>query len=109
MTLLSHQLFDHCGTSLDRAEPSDQAIAAPQVNPSSGLPLIKNSSIDIGGYVIGDGPLAHEDIASLSEVDASIDIFESPLEMECFSDSVSLIDCDDFISDDLCSFDDDWL
>jgi hypothetical protein len=109
MTLLSHKLFDHCDILLETSESPSEMVEAPHVNPSSGLPLIKNSSIDIGGYVIGDGPLAHEDSASLSEVDASIDIFESPLEMECFSDSVSLIDCDDFISDDLCSFDDDWL
>ena len=109
MTLLSHKLFDHCDISLETSESPSEMVEAPHVNPSSGLPLIKNSSIDIGGYVIGDGPLAHEDIASLSEVDAIIDIFESPLGMECFSDSVLSIECDDFISDDLCSFDDDWL
>ena len=102
MTLLSHTLFDHCDISLETSESSTEIVETPHVNPGLGLPLMKNSSIDIGGYVIGDGPLTHN-------ISSNINIFESPLEMECFSDSVSLIDCDDFIIDDLCSFDDDWL
>ena len=109
MTLLSHKLFDHCDTSIEVSESSTEMVEAPQVNPGSGLPLMKNSSIDVGGYVIGDGPLTHEDSALLSEVEVSIDILESPLEMECLSDSISSIECDDFTSDVTCSFDDDWL
>ena len=66
MTLLSHQLFDHCGISLEASEPRDEEISAPQINPGSGLPLIKNSSVDIGGYIIGDGPLNHDDEAVIA-------------------------------------------
>ena len=109
MTLLSHQLFDYCGTSLDLAEPSDEAIDAPQVNPSSGLPLLKNNGIDVGGYVIGDGPLNHDDETSVAIINDCSDPIDLQIDSICALETTSLFEDDFSTCADFCSLSGDWL
>ncbi|VEL97247.1 hypothetical protein ALT761_02248 [Alteromonas sp. 76-1] len=109
MTLLSHQLFDHCDTSVESPEPCDQEICAPQLNPGSGLPLIKNSSVDIGGYIIGDGPLNHDDEAVIAIIDDCIEPFDLAIEPTFVFEASNTFDDTFSISDDFCSLNDEWI
>jgi len=109
MTLLSHQLFDHCGTSVESAEPCDEEICAPHINPSSGLPLIKNSGVDIGGYIIGDGPLNHHDEVVIAIIDDCIEPFDVVIEPTCIFEALNTLDDTFSISDDICGLSDDWI
>ncbi len=109
MTLLSHQLFDHCGISLETSEPRDEEISAPQINPGSGLPLIKNSSVDIGGYIIGDGPLNHDDEAVIAIIDDCIEPFDLAIEPTFVFEASNTFDDTFSISDDFCSLNDEWI
>ena len=109
MTLLSHKLFDHCDISLEASEPSTEMVETPHVNPGSGLPLMKNSSIDVGGYVIGDGPLSHDDETGVSVIDDCSDSVDSHIEPTCVFETTGVFDDNFSISDDFGCFNDDWL
>lgn len=109
MTLLSHKLFDHCGISLKTSEPRDEEIRAPQINPGSGLPLIKNSSVDIGGYIIGDGPLNHDVEGVIAVIDDCIDPFDLAIEPTFVFEASNTFDDTFPISDDFCSLNDECI
>ena len=109
MTLLSHKLFDHCDTSVDASESSTELVEAPHINPGSGLPLMKNSSIDVGGYVIGDGPLSHDDETGVSVIDDCSDSVDSHIEPTCVFETTGVFDDNFSISDDFGCFNDGCL
>ncbi|CAI4155749.1 conserved hypothetical protein [Alteromonas macleodii] len=109
MTLLSHKLFDHCDISLETSESSTEMVEALHVNPSSGLPLMKNSSIDIGGYVIGDGPMSNDDETGVSVADDCSVSVDSQIEPTCIFETSGVFDDDFSISNDFGCFNDDWL
>ena len=55
MSLLSHKLFDHCDLDIEHSELIEGEIDTPMTNPGSGLPLMRKSVIDVGGYMLGMG------------------------------------------------------
>lgn len=54
MSLLSKLLFGNCSSDEDVTTASNEKMQ--QLNPGSGLPLVNNGCVDVGGYVYGDGP-----------------------------------------------------
>mgnify|MGYP001200680300 CR=1 FL=1 len=54
MSLLSKLLFGNNSSDEDATTASTEKMQ--QYNPGSGLPLVNNGNVDVGGYVYGDGP-----------------------------------------------------
>ncbi len=95
MSLLSHRLFDHCDLESDNPELKEHEIDTPMINPGSGLPLMKKSVIDVGGYMLGDGP--------------SEETFDSEKDILTSTEAVSPFDDDFSVSFDSGFIDDYWM
>ncbi len=109
MSLLSHKLFDHCDLDTEPPELIEDEIDTPMINPGSGLPLMRKSVIDVGGYVLGDGPSEEtESIAPLA-MSESNHTFDSELDFLTSTETVSSFDDDLIVSFDSGFIDDDWM
>ena len=123
MNLLSYQLFDHCSVEYD--SPSSEPMSLSEtfevtvtgVNPSTGLALIDNSCIDVGGNPFGESidvgvSVALDTSCSIMGItDTSFgDSSNSSIEHDSSSGSFMLID-DHFVTFDddngACSWGDD--
>ncbi len=96
MSLLSKQLFDHCSVDEEVTRTPETTMEIHQYNPGSGLPLINNGGVDVGGYVYGDGPS--------SDIDDNIinthDLYEDTFASTVFEDTCSLSESTDCLVDD---------
>ncbi|WP_269520737.1 hypothetical protein [Alteromonas sp. BMJM2] len=109
MSLLSHKLFDHCDLESEHPELIEDEIDMPVINPGSGLPLMRKSVIDVGGYVLGDGPSEEtESIASPVMLECN-HTFDSELDILTSAETVSSFDDDFSTSFDSGFIDDDWV
>ena len=96
MSLLSKQLFDHCSVDEEITKTPDTTMEMHQYNPGSGLPLINNGGVDVGGYVYGDGPSSEID----DNIITSLDPFEDSFASTVFEDTCSLSESTDCLVDD---------
>lgn len=109
MSLLSHKLFDHCDLDTDLSELIEDEIDTPMINPGSGLPLMRKSVIDVGGYMLGDGPSEEtESITSLGMLESN-HAFDSEKDILTSTEAVSPFDDDFPVSFDSGFIDDDWM
>lgn len=109
MTLLSKILFDHCDVEVspspNTGNADTQDLAA--VNPATGLPMLKGSTIDVAGNPLGTD-FAEEQTSSCSFQDFDDDLSHSYSCDFLHSHSENIFECDtssDLISD---SFDNTW-
>ena len=109
MRLLSHKLFDHCDLESDHPELIEDKIDTPMINPGSGLPLMKKSVIDVGGYVLGDGPSEETESIAPPVIWESNHTFDSELDIFTSTETVSSFDDDLLVSFDSGFIDDDWM
>ena len=109
MTLLSKTLFDHCDVEVspspDTGNTDTQDLAT--VNPATGLPMLKGSTIDVAGNPLGsDFTEELTSSCSFQDFDEHLsDAFNCNL---LHSHSENIFECDtssDLISD---SFDNTW-
>ncbi len=109
MSLLSHKLFDHCDLDTDPPELIEDEIDTPMINPGSGLPLMRKSVIDVGGYMLGDGPSEEtESIISLGMLESN-HAFDSEKDILTSTEGLSPFDDDFSVSFDSGFIDDDWM
>lgn len=109
MTLLSKTLFDHCDVEVSSSPDTEETyIQDPAtVNPASGLPMIKGSTIDVAGNPLGT------DFTEQQTSSCSFQDFDDHLSDSFSCDSLNsypenILDSDpsnDFISD---IFDSSW-
>ena len=109
MSLLSHKLFDYCDLDTEHPESIEDEIDTPMINPGSGLPLIRKSVIDVGGYMLGDGPSEETESIASSEMLESNHAFDSELDILTSTETVSPFDDDFSVSFDSGFIDDDWM
>lgn len=109
MSLLSHRLFDHCDLESDNPELKEHEIDTPMINPGSGLPLMKKSVIDVGGYMLGDGPSEETESILSSGMLESYHAFDSEKDILTSTEAVSPFDDDFSVSFDSGFIDEDWM
>ncbi len=109
MSLLSHKLFDHCDLNTEPPELIEDEIDTPMINPGSGLPLIRKSVIDVGGYMLGDGPSEEIESITSSGMLESNHAFDSEKDILASTETVSPFDDDFLVSFDSGFIDDDWM
>lgn len=109
MTLLSKTLFDHCDVEVspspNTGNTDTQDLAA--VNPATGLPMLKGSTIDVAGNPLGTD-FTEVQTSSCSFQDFDDDLSHSSSCDFLHSHSENIFECDtssDLISD---SFDSTW-
>ena len=109
MTLLSKTLFDHCDVEVSSSPDTEERDIQDTVtvNPASGLPMIKGSTIDVAGNPHGTD-FTEELTSPCSFQDFSDDLSDSFNCDSLHSHSENIFECDtlsDHISD---SFDSSW-
>lgn len=109
MSLLSHKLFDHCDLESEHPELIEDEIDTPMINPGSGLPLMRKSVIDVGGYTLGDGPLEETESIASPVIMESNHAFDSEVDILTSTETVSPFDDDFSVSFDSGFIDDDWM
>lgn len=109
MSLLSHKLFDHCDLDIEHPELIEDEIDTPMINPGSGLPLMRKSVIDVGGYMLGDGPSEETESIVSSTMSESNLGFDSEIDILTSTETVSSFDDDFLTSFDSGFIDDDWM
>lgn len=109
MSLLSHKLFDHCDLDTDPPELIEDEIDTPMINPGSGLPLMKKSVIDVGGYMLGDGPSEETESIPSSGMLESNHAFDSEKDILTSTEDVSPFYDDFSVSFDSGFIDDNWM
>lgn len=109
MSLLSHKLFDHCDLESEHPELIEDEIDTPMINPGSGLPLMRKSVIDVGGYALGDGLSEETESIAPPVMPESNHIFDSELDILTSTETVSSFDDDLLVSFESGFIDDDWM
>lgn len=109
MNLLSHKLFDHCDLDTDHPELIEDEIDTPMINSGSGLPLMRKSVIDVGGYMLGDVPSEATESITSSGMLESNHVFDSEKDILTSTETVSPFDDDLLVSFDIGFIDEDWM
>lgn len=90
MDLLSYQLFEHCSVEYESLTTEPMAlietckVTVKGVNPSTGVALIGNSFIEVGGNSFGESI----DVGTSGALDTSCSVME--ITDACFGDSSNL-------------------
>lgn len=109
MSLLSHKLFDHCDLDTEPPELIEDEIDTRMINPGSGLPPMRKSVIDVGGYMLGDGPSEETESIAQPVISESNHTFDSEIDILTSTETVSSFDDDFSVSFDSGFIDDDWM
>lgn len=109
MSLLSYKLFDHCDLDIEHSELIEDEIDTPMINPGSGLPLMRKNVIDVGGYMLGDGPSEETETIVPLAMSESNHTFDSEKDILTSTEAVSPFDDDFSVSFDSGFIDEDWM
>ena len=109
MTLLSRTLFDHCDVEVSTSPETEDTDTqdSTTVNPATGLPLLKGSTIDVAGNPLGTD-FTEEQTSSCSFQNIENHMTDSFSCDLIHAHSENIFECDtssDLISD---SFDSNW-